>query len=87
MDEFNKWRPTVDSSISDLSKTVGDLMSRVGALEVNPQNAPLLAPPREEGAGQQPPRRSTSPGDSERTNTILQKPLGKSEFQLHRNQS
>uniref|UniRef100_A0A0A9DCX9 Uncharacterized protein n=1 Tax=Arundo donax TaxID=35708 RepID=A0A0A9DCX9_ARUDO len=45
MENLDKWRPTVDSSILELNQSVGKLSARVEALEAAPTTASPPSPP------------------------------------------
>ena len=73
METFNRWRPEVDNFSNELTKEIRTLTSRVEALEAN--NAPPLAPKREEEGRAMGHGVATSPQGNEGGTLILTHPL------------
>ena len=73
MESFNRWRPEVDHSSTELTMEIKTLTSRVEALEAN--TAPPSAPKREEEGRAMGHSAATSPQGNDGGTLVLTHPL------------
>jgi hypothetical protein len=80
MKTFNRWRPEVDRTSTELSKDVKQLTSCVEALEAQPKSAPLSSPSREEEGRAKGHGAETQPQGSGKGALVLQQPQANGQY-------